>query len=56
MPSFPCPSDPAAHALASSVRIVATSMTQSATALLLPQHKPELTYNTNYMSGLGSLS
>ena len=51
--AFEVPADRPVHV---SVHIIANSMTQSASALLLPQHKPELTYNTNYRSGKGALS
>ena len=51
--AFEVPADRPIHV---SVHLVANTMIQAATALLLPPHKPELTYNTNYMSGQGSLN
>ncbi len=51
--AFEVPADRPVHV---SVHLIANTMTQAGTALLLPPHKPELTYNTNYMSGQASLS
>jgi hypothetical protein len=49
---FEVPADRPVHV---SVHVEAEYMTQAASALLLPEHTPELVYDTHFMAGVGSL-
>lgn len=51
--AFEVPADRPVHV---SVYLHGESMTQAASTLLYPQHKGELTYTTDYMSGVASLA
>lgn len=50
--AFEIPADRQVHV---SVHVEAEYMTQPASALLLPEHAPELFYDTSFMAGVGSL-